>query len=80
MPAPAVQSDAAMPAPQQPAPMAAAPAPLSPANDTSPHAEPVVRPASHPMTAEIDAVRDQLRTFGEALRALHRARESRRIG
>lgn len=80
MPAPAFQADAAMPAPQQPAPMAAAPAPLSPANDASPHTEPVVRPASHPMTAEIDAVRDQLRTFGEALRALHRARESRRIG
>jgi len=85
---------AAMPAaqPQMSAPASAAP-PAVPAPETAPRHDaandavpppvqerplPAARP--DPLTAEIDGVREQLRAFGDSLRALHRTRAARRIG
>ncbi len=56
------------------------PEPMRPyaATDVSSLEQPA--PASHPLTAEIDEVRDRLRAFGDSLRELRRTRSARRIG
>lgn len=77
-PAPASLSPTAA-AVHAPSPQAPGPTQPAAANDAPPY--PVhAPPASDPLTAEIDEVRERLRAFGESLRELRRTRSARHIG
>jgi hypothetical protein len=81
MPMPAAAPQMAEPAlPPRPAAVAEPPVRPSAANDMLPQPVQVPVPPPDPLTAEIDDVREQLRAFGDTLRALHRTRASRQIG